>query len=74
MIEGDGCRTIMNVTIAFTVGDGIAVQNTGTTVLDKILVESTFGAGILISPTIGELLVIVSRTPLLVEHTEKESR
>ena len=54
-ISGDGsaCSTVMNVDVAFISDDAIAVRNSGTTVLDSIVIDSSDNDGIEVggSPT-----------------------
>ena len=57
-IDGDACSTVMNVAIAFTNDDSIVVANSGTTVLDSIVIESSNQDGI--DVTGGGGLVIMS--------------
>ena len=59
-IEGDGCSTVMNVDIAFTRLDSIRVTNSGTTVLDSIVIRSSSGDGIDVEGGDGTGLVIMS--------------
>ena len=59
-IEGDGCSTVMNVDIAFTRTDSIRVTNSGTTVLDSIVIKSSLEDGIDVEGGDGTGLVIMS--------------
>ena len=49
VISGDECSTVMNVALAFTRADSILVENSGITVLDSIVIESSNADGIDVS-------------------------
>ena len=57
-VVGDGCSTVMNVAIAFTQEDSIAVTNLGTTVLDSIVIESSNKDGIEVEEGDGALVIM----------------
>ena len=57
-IQGNGCSTVMNVALAFTNDDSIVITNSGTTVLDSIVIESSNQDGIDVED--GGGLVIMS--------------
>ena len=59
-IDGNGCSMVMNVAIAFTLDDSIAVTNSATTVLDSIVIESSNEDRIDVEGGGGTGLVIMS--------------
>ena len=59
-IAGGGCSTVMNVDIAFTENNSIQISNTGTTVLDSIVINSSNKDGIEVNRGLGTGLVIMS--------------
>ena len=56
-VAGDGCSTVMNVALAFTNDDSITVANSGKTVLDSIVIESTNNDGIDVEGGAGSVIM-----------------